>query len=499
MVDPTAVDAPLILTLDIGTSSTRAMLFDRQAQPLPGFLAQTSNQLLTTPDGGSEFDPTELLQNVVEVIDQVLQQAGSLASQIRGVAIATFVTNFLGLDTAGKPATPVFTYADIRCAPDAETLRLEFDLTAVHDRTGCRIHSAYLPARFRWLARTQPDLLKRVKYWLSLGEYLFWEFFQERCASFSVASWTGLLNRRELTWDREWLAHLPLEETQLSPLVDVDQPVQGLRTEWARRWPALKDVPWFPAIGDGAAANLGSGCTGPERLALTIGSTGAMRVAISHSIQTVPAGLWVYRLNRTYALLGGATTEGGNVFAWLNDILQLPDNIETELAQMLPAAHGLTVLPFVAGERAPGWHDEARASFVGLSLNTQPLDILRAGLEGVAYRFALIYRSIAPELPKDHRIIGSGSALLSSPVWMQIIADVLGRPLIASAEREATSRGVALLALEALIPGVIVANPAATGKTYTHNPDHYARYQAALEKQIEIYDKLILNRTHNNS
>jgi gluconokinase len=192
-------------------------------------------------------------------------------------------------------------------------------------------------------------------------------------------------------------------------------------------------------------------------------------------------------------LLGGATTEGGNVFAWLNDILQLPDNIETELAQMLPAAHGLTVLPFVAGERAPGWRDEARASFVGLSLNTQPLDILRAGLEGVAYRFALIYRSIAPELPKDHRIIGSGSALLSSPAWMQIIADVLGRPLIASAEREATSRGIALLALEALTPGVIAANPAATGKTYTPNPDHHACYQTALEKQIEIYDKLILD------
>jgi gluconokinase len=169
-MDPTRLNSPLILTLDIGTSSTRAMLYDRQAQPLPGFLAQTPNQLVTTPDGGSEFDPIELLQNVVEVIDQLLHQAGPLASQIKGVAMATFVTNFMGLDTAGQPATPIFTYADIRCAPDAETLRAEFDLTTVHDRSGCRIHSAYLPARFRWLARTQPDLLKRVKYWFSLGE-----------------------------------------------------------------------------------------------------------------------------------------------------------------------------------------------------------------------------------------------------------------------------------------------------------------------------------------
>jgi gluconokinase len=496
LIDPVQIASPLVLTLDIGTSSSRAMLFDRHAQPVPGLLVQTPNPLRTTPDGGSEFDPAELLGNVVEVIDQLLQQAGPLASQIRGVAVATFVTNFMGLDAAGQPITPVFTYADIRCAPDAEALRAEFDLATVHDRTGCRIHSAYLPARFCWLARTQPDLLKQVKCWLSLGEYLLWEFFGERRVSYSVASWTGLLNRRELAWDQEWLAHLPVEEAQLSPLVDVDQPLQGLRAEWARRWPALKDATWFPAIGDGAAANLGSGCTGPERLALTIGSTGAMRVAIRHSIQTVPAGLWLYRLNRTYALLGGATTEGGNVFAWLNETLQLPADIERELAQMSPAAHGITVLPFVAGERAPGWHDEARASLVGLSLNTRPLDILRAGLEGVAYRFALIYRSITSELPKEHQIIGSGSALLNSPAWMQIIADVLGRPLTASAEREATSRGAALLALEAIIPGVIAANPAATGKTYTPNPDHHLHYQAAIEKQLELYDKLILNTAH---
>lgn len=487
------VSPPLILTLDIGTSSTRAMLFDRYARPASEILAQRPNQLRTMPNGGSEFDPAELLAGIVSVIDQLLQQAGPLVEHIGGVAIDTFVTNLMGLDKSGQPVTPVFTYADIRCADDAELLRQEFDLATVHDRTGCRVHSAYWPARFRWLARTQPDLLKQARYWLSIGEYLFWEFFQERRVSYSVASWTGLLNRRQLAWDQAWLACLPLAEEQLSLLVDADQPVQGLKSEWANRWPALKDIPWFPAIGDGAAANLGSGCTGPERLALTVGSTGAMRVALSHHIEVVPEGLWVYRLNRHYALLGGATTEGGNVFGWLNEILRLPPNVEAELAKMSPTGHGITVLPFVAGERAPGWHDEAQASLIGLSLNTRPLDILRAGLEGVAYRFALIHQSISPELPPDHQIIGSGSGLLNSPAWMQIMADVLGRPLTASAESEATSRGIALLALEALRPGTIAQNPAAAGKTYYPNDEYHRRYQAALAEQVRLYNKLILD------
>lgn len=489
-IEPNQITPPLILTLDIGTSSTRAMLFDGEAQPVSGLHAQISNQLQTTPDGGAEFDPAELLTGVVTVIDQVLQLAGPLAQQIGGVAMDTFVANIMGLDAAGQPLTPLYTYADTRSAADANALQQELGgMFASHDRTGCPIHSAYWPARFRWLARTQPDLLKSAAHWVLFGDYLFQEFLGQRRVSYSVASWTGLLDRRELIWDRVWLKHLPLDESQLSPLGDVDQPLSGLRDVWAERWPTLKEVPWFPAIGDGAAANIGSGCTDPQRVALTIGTTGAMRVALDHDPVTVPAGLWVYRVDRRRSLVGGATSEGGNVFAWFKQTLQLPPDVEDELARLAPAAHGLTVLPFVAGERSPGWQGQARASLIDFTLNTRPIEILRAGLEGVAYRFALIQQRLAPHLPPDYQIIASGSGLLNSPTWLQIMADVLGRPLIASAEKEATSRGVAVLALEAL--GLAQDRPAATAKIYQPNDEHHAHYQEALKKQVEVYNKLI--------
>lgn len=487
-VKPSQIDPPLVLTLDIGTSSTRAILFDGRARPVEGVPAQIPNQLHTTPDGGAEMDPAEILAGVIAAIDQALHLAGPLADQVGGVAMDTLVTNILGLDAAGRPVTPIYTYADTRNAADAAALRRELDLSAVIDRTGCRIHTSYLPARFRWLERTQPDLLKAARHWVSIGEYLLGEFLGQRIVSYSVASWTGLLNRHLLSWDQDWLSRLPLDESQLSPLVDVDQPLSGLRATWANRWPALKAVPWFPALGDGAAANLGSGCDSPQRVALTIGTSGAMRVVVDR-VSAVPEGLWAYRVDRRRALLGGATSEGGNVFAWFNQTLQLPPDVEGELARLAPAAHGLTVLPFVAGERAPGWRGEARASVIGFSQNTRPIEILRAGLEGVAYRFALIHRLLAPHLPSDHQIIASGSGLLNSPTWLQIMADVLGRPLIASAEKEASGRGVALVALEAL--GVTGAEPAAVGGTYRPNGERHARYQEALEKQVDAYNKLI--------
>ena len=499
---PSKPNPPLILTIDIGSSSTRAMLFDARATVVPGCIAQIAYQAQTISEGGEsglEYEAPQLLNAVGEAIDTVLAKAGPLTADIGGVAVDTFVTNILGVDEAGQPLTPVYTYADTRNATDAESLRQELGAAGravVHNRTGCLVHAAYQPARFRWLARTRPELLSKVKRWVSIGEYLCGQLFSEWRVSYSVAAWTGLLNRHSLRWDEGTLADLPIEAKHLSPLTDVNRPFRGLNSEWAARWPVLKDVPWFPAIGDGAAANIGSGCDQPDRVALTIGTTGAMRVVLTEAVPKVPDGLWLYRVDGRRALLGGATTEGGNLFAWLTQTLKLPppEDLEPALATCAPTAHGLTVLPFVAGERAPGWRDDAEASLIGFTLDTEPIDIVRAGLEGIAYRFALIFQRINPHLPADghYQIIASGGAILSSPTWLQIMADVLNQPVLTLNEGETTSRGIALLALESL--GVISSPgdlPPATGLTYRPNSDRHQIYHQALQRQIALYNLVV--------
>lgn len=342
-----------------------------------------------------------------------------------------------------------------------------------------------------------------------------------------MASWSGLLNRATLRWDAPLLEALGVPQDALSPLADAAEPLAGLVPEYAARWPALRDVPWFPAIGDGAAANLGSGCAAPGRVALTVGTTGALRVVLfddrgeGASVggpsavvpAQVPAGLWCYRVDRRRALLGGATSEGGNVYAWMRETLRLgpPAQVERAIAALPPDGHGLTMLPFVAGERSPGWAGDARATISGITLGTTPVEIVRAGLEAVAYRFALIAEALgarapgpdeavranpahlisSPQLPTP-QIVASGGALLASPAWMQIVADVLGRPVTASAEEEATSRGAALLALEAL--GAIPALedvPAALGATYTPDAERHTTYRAAIARQRRLYEQII--------
>lgn len=490
---------PLILTIDVGTSSTRAILFDANAHVVEGMVEQRQSRMKTTPDGGATFDAVEVMAGMVAAIDALLARAGSLAEQIGAVSVDTLVGNVLGVDKAGEAVTPLFTYADTRNAAATQELRLQLGkegAEASHQRTGCLIHTSYMPSRLRWLAQDAPQWFNAAARWVSVGEYIYHQLFGIWRVSYSVAAWSGMLNRRELNWDAKWLASLPVKAEQLSPLADLSAPCQGLLGGWAQRWPSLAKVPWLLPVGDGAAANIGSGCDAPDRIALTMGTTGAMRVVVGPELQQVPDGLWLYRVDAPRALLGGATTEGGNLFAWLQTLLQLPDGdaLERALVGREAAQHGLTVLPFVAGERAPGWREDARAAISGLSLHTHPVDIVQAGLEAIAYRFALIYQRILPQLPSDveHEIIAGGGALLNSPAWLQIMADVLGRPLHTLAEREGTCRGLALLALEQIgqIERAAVLPPT-LGITYLPDQRSHAIHQEALARQVELYDRLL--------
>jgi len=412
---------------------------------------------------------------------------------IAGVAIDTLVSNILPLAAGGHPLMPLITYADTRSTDAAADLRRALDEQVVHERTGCMLRTSYWPARLAWFRRTQPNLWRATAHWLTIGEYVERRLFGRCRVSVSVASWSGLLDRRQLAWDAPLLDILGVSPAQLSPLVDAAAPLRGLLPDFAKRWPALQDVPWFPAIGDGAAANIGSGCTNPVRVALTVGTTGAVRI-VQTDVPRVPDGLWCYRVDRRHALLGGATSEGGNVYAWLRQTLNLgmPAVIEQVLASMEPDGHGLTVLPFLAGERSPGWAGDVRATIHGMSRATTPLEITRASLEAVTYRLALLAKRIVDQVDGTYQVIASGSALLQSPAWMQLIADVFGCAVVASAEPEATSRGAALLALQALgVLADIDAAPAADGQTYEPDRGRHQIYQAAIARQQRLYDCLI--------
>jgi gluconokinase len=483
--------APLILTLDIGTSSVRILCFDAQARQVTQIEARQSIEVVAGDTGASEIDADILFDTCVALFDHIGQQLAARYVDVAAVAVATMATTMVGVAADGRAVGPVRTYADTQSDASADALRRMYDERTTHQRTGCLIRPNYWPARLHWIATQRPNEWRAARYWMTFAEYFEYQLLGIRRITPSNAAWTGLLHRETLLWDDVWREALHLADDVLAPIVDVDQPHHGMRPQWAARWPWLMSVQWFGAIGDGAAANVGSGCVDAQSLALTVGTTGAMRIAVPGQ-PILPAGLWCYRIDRELALVGGATSEGGNVYQWMRETLRFDidtdEAIEAAIAQMTPDSHGLTLLPLWAGERSPGWAGAAKATIHGMHLGTTSIALLRAALESIALRFGLI----AHMLPPTERVIASGGALLRSPTWLQICADVLGRPVYTSAVIETTARGVAMLALRSL--GVIQRLsdvPVMLAETYVPNMDAHARYHAAQHRQTTLYATLI--------
>ena len=483
-------DRDHVLALDIGSSSCRVMIFDSTGQAVHGLKSQVHYELSTDSDGKAELDPERLFTSISECIDDALNRAGKRAAQVAAVGLCTFWHSSLGVDKSGRVITPIYTWADTRSADAARSLSEQLDPDAVHVRTGCTIHPSYLPARLLWLSESEPELFGRVDRWLSPGEYLYLRLFGETGCSISMASGTGLFDQNKRTWDSEMLAACRISPHRLAPLIDLDRRFTGLRDEWASRWPALKDVPWAPAIGDGASSNLGSGCTDESRIAINLGTSGAIRVLWPADSVEIPPDLWCYRLDGRRFVMGAAFSDGAGDYEWLRKTLQLPDDeeIEHDLEKREPDSHGLTFLPFLAGERSPGWRPDARGTLHGLSVATNPLDFVQAVVEGVSLRFVPAMESLSSQFPGVNQVIASGGAIRESPVWAQILADALGRPITLSAESEASARGAALVALRAA--GIIpeeAALPAPTSHTIDPRPARTEIFKAALARQQALY------------
>jgi gluconokinase len=488
---------PLVLALDVGTSSVRALVYDAVGRAVEGAESRTAYEMKTTPHGGVEADGDTLLDLTCSTVDALIQAAGGTVRDICAVGSCTFWHSLVGVDAEGRAATPVFNWNDTRSRCDAAGLAERLGADWIHAQTGALPHSSYFPAKLLWLARTRPDSYRRVVRWMSFGEYLHLRIFGRTLCSVSMASGTGLLNPNTCSWNEEMLKESGISADHLSPLAADHEFLTGMTAEYAGRWPALARLPWLPALGDGACSNIGSGCVERDRVALMVGTSGAMRICWQADKVETPRGLWCYRADRRYALVGGALSNAGDVYAWWRNAFQLEEGgMEPALASLEPDGHGLTVLPFFSGERSTGWADNARAAVTGMSLDTRPIDIVRAAMEAVAYRFAAIYEQMSAVLGRAARIVASGGGILHSPVWTQMMADVIGAPVLASAVAEASSRGAALLALESL--GFLTdfrAVPAPAAAVYDPDPPKTEIYGRGRRRQEALYSLLISPRS----
>ncbi len=432
------------------------------------------------------------MAHVGDAVDRALERQ---RQPIAAVAIAAFWHSLLGVDARGKPVTPLLPWSDLRSDVESDRLRRTLDERAVHRRTGCRFHPSYWPARLNWFKAHDRGTFARVDRWVSFTELLERRWLGRAGVSISQASGTGLMAQDTCQWDPAMLDVCRIDERRLSPIVDLDDEA-ALSPRLRRRWPALANARWVPAAGDGAMNNVGAGCVKRSRAAVMIGTSGALRVLWTQRASErvkVPFGLWRYRLDRTRPIVGGALSNGGNVREWLLRMLagreddpdvarDRQDDLQRRADALPPDAHGLTMLPFLAGTRSPDYLVHARGTIAGLTLATRPEHLLRAGMESIACRLAAIFAELRGTV-RVTELVAAGGGLERSAAWTQIIADVLGRPVRLCAASELTSRGAAAVALEQLGLVTLAEIQPPRGRLIEPDAQRGRAYRAVLARQ----------------
>tara|TARA_B100001765_G_scaffold213188_1_gene178559 strand:- start:898 stop:2358 length:1461 start_codon:yes stop_codon:yes gene_type:complete len=443
----------MFLSIDIGTSSIKSALFNKDAEIVGDSLNSILHEQSFTKSGGVEEDPKKLFNSTLESISRLNTYVLEHKYKVLSVSITSIVSTLVGLDSKYDPITPVYLYSDTRNKEYVDRLTDENENDR-YQRTGVKNHTSYQPSRLLWL-RENHDQYHKVKYWVDFPVYLMCKLFAPKIplTSFSLASWSGLFNLYTNNWDKQTLLKSKISEETLPHIASTKINFSNLTEPYNQQFPSFDKIPWFMPIADGFAATIGSNCIIDKDATITVGSTTSMRFITEKSNITFPDGLWKYKCYENTFIMGGSLTEGGNNLLWLSKIFHLDFNNDKKITKLIknyvPGNHGLSVLPFISGERAPGWNPRATGSIFGINFSTNKYDILISTLESICYRLMYVKNKIN-EINKDYDFIISGGVIDLIPDYAQMLSDVLGTKIIIKDLKEATLKGGAILSLRTL-------------------------------------------------
>ena len=477
-----------MLGVDIGTTSTKAVVFSRDGQVRAQHAVEYP--LLCTMPGMAEQDPQQIYAAVLEAIGHAVVAAHAGPEQIALVSFSAAMHSVMALDSEHALLTNSITWADNRASVWAGRIRAQYDGQAIYARTGTPIHPMSPLCKLMWLRHEHADLFGRAARFVGIKEYVFFRLFGRWMVDYSIASATGLFNLQSLNWDPAALALVGVDAAQLS----TTEVIQGLDAGVAAKLGLRRDTPFVVGANDGVLSNLGVNAIGPGQVAVTIGTSGAMRSVVDHPV-TDPAGrTFCYALTPQHWVVGGPVNNGGNVFRWVRDELATaeaqaartagidPYDALTQIAAtIVPGAEGLLFHPYLAGERAPLWNADLRGSFFGLALHHRKAHMIRAALEGVIFNLSSI-------LPAVEELIGPGKTMMAtggfarSALWRQMMADIFNREVEVPQSVESSCLGAAVLGLYALglVPSLDVI-ATMVGSTNRHVP---------IAKNVAVYERL---------
>lgn len=481
-----------ILGIDIGTGSTKAVALDLSYQPVGS--CQQHYPTFSPLPGYSEQDPETIWMAFVECINEMVNKMGA-APEVIGLSSA--MHSIIAVDAAGAALAPMMTWADARSADIAEQMRATDAGMKIYGATGTPIHAMSPLSKLIWLRENQRKLFDAAYKFISIKEYIWYRLFNEYRIDHSIASCTGLFDLENLNWNTNAMQMAKIDPARLSRPVCTDYRRKGLSPLAAMLF-GVQDVAFVIGASDGCLANLGSHATEPGVAAITIGTSGAVRVA-SRKPASNPSMTFSYILDEQTYICGGPVNNGGIVLQWLlknvfGKETPNPEDYDNlfKLIKSIPAgSEGLIFLPYLNGERSPVWDASASGGFFGLKLQHGQGHLARAVLEGICYALNQVLVTLEQYTGHIHQINVSGG-FVHSEVWMQLLADVTGKPLILMHTEDASAIGVAYLAAKATGLTNEYPQPEPTEKAIMPDLQTHEIYRKGFKVYSKLYPALKL-------
>jgi gluconokinase len=532
------------LALDLGSSSVRALVFEApepgELSAVPGALARRPRQLTSSAPGQATFDVADYFSDLVACLDEL--HAGGFLEGVSDVALDCQWHSVLAVDRQGRPQTEVVSWADTRPQRPSPSCRAEA-LEELRQRTGCAFAPMYWTWRVPWL-RAGPHagtVGGSSDRFLGLSEYVGLELLGDQSMSVSMASATGLLSTFARRWDDEALELAGVSAAELPELAPPGWEGR-LAGAWRRRWPELAASRWHPAIGDGAAANLGVGCDVPGRVAMTIGTSAAVRsvtIDEGRGLPFLPTALWRYCVDHRRTVTGAAYSSGGQLYAWAlalwegsrpegtrrgtrgddppapgpeggagranrsgadrrgatrdGDRLavaepEAPMSVKYDVAMpVAPGSEGVVVLPWHAGTRPPAPMVPAgHGAVIGLGLGHNGAHIVSAAVEAVCFQLAGGLADLEAGSDRPLEVIVNGGAIERAPWWRARLAATLARRVLCPSVPETTARGAVAAAL-----GVELGAGGVEGEVVEPVPADVAVLAEARRRWADCYREML--------